>query len=71
MILGVVVAEVVVHWALVLAGLFGYYLWDMLFVVVAGVCDGGLSGVTLACSGGVVVWLVIWRRISMVVRLVF
>jgi hypothetical protein len=46
-------------------------LWDMLFGVVEGVCDGGLSGVTLACSGGVVVWLVIWRRIYMVVRLVF
>jgi hypothetical protein len=72
-ILGVLVMEVAVHWALTLAGLFGHWLWDMLFVVVArgGVCDGGLSGVTLACSGGIVVWLVIWRRVSVVVILVF
>jgi hypothetical protein len=71
-ILGVLVMEVAVHWALALAGLFGHWLWDMLFVVVArGVCDGGLSGVTLACSGGIVVWLIIWRRVSVVVILVF
>jgi hypothetical protein len=73
-ILGVLVMEVAVHWALALAGLFGHWLWDMLFVVVAGgrgVCDVGLSGVTLACSGGIVVWLVIWRRVSVVVILVF
>jgi hypothetical protein len=31
--LGVVVTEV--HWALALVGLFGYWLWDMLSVMVA------------------------------------
>jgi hypothetical protein len=32
--LGVVVAEVTMHWALALVGLFGYWLWDMLSVMV-------------------------------------
>jgi hypothetical protein len=33
--------------------------------------DGWLSCVDLACICGVVLWLVIWRRISVIVGLVF
>jgi hypothetical protein len=57
---------------------FGWTVWALVvgYVICSGgegggVCDGGLSGVTLACSGGIVVWLVIWRRVSVVVILVF
>jgi hypothetical protein len=32
--------------------------------------DGRLSGMALACGRSVVVWLVVWRRVSMVIGLV-
>jgi hypothetical protein len=35
-----------------------------------GVGDGRLSGMALACGRSVVVWLVVWRRVSMVIGLV-
>jgi hypothetical protein len=36
-----------------------------------GVSDGWLGCVDLVCMLGVVIWLVVWRRISMIVGLVF
>jgi hypothetical protein len=46
-------------------------MWDMLFTGCRRVGDGWLSCVDLACICGVVLWLVIWRRISVIVGLVF
>jgi hypothetical protein len=33
--------------------------------------DGGLGCMSLACVWSVVVWLIIWRRVSVIVGLVF
>jgi hypothetical protein len=43
----------------------------MLFANVMGVGDGWLGCVSLTCVWSVVVWLVIWRRVSMLVGPVF
>jgi hypothetical protein len=56
--------------ALFLVGLLGSSLRDMLFVRVSK-GDGWLGRVKLACMWGVVVWLVILRRVSVIVRLIF
>jgi hypothetical protein len=56
-----------VHWALLLAEPLECCLWGILSAMVA---DGRLSGMALACGRSVVVWLVVWRRVSMVIGLV-
>jgi hypothetical protein len=43
----------------------GYLKWRR------GVSDGRLSGMSLTHVWGVVVWLIVWRRISMIIGLVF
>jgi hypothetical protein len=43
----------------------------MLFAGGRRVGDCWLGYMDLTCMWGVVVWLVIWRRISVVIRLVF
>jgi hypothetical protein len=43
----------------------GYMKWRR------GVGDGRMSVMSLARVWGVVIWLVVWRRISVVIRLVF
>jgi hypothetical protein len=57
-----------------------FYFWLGWLGIRYGICylqgchrvgDGWLGCVDLFCLRGVVVWLVIWRRISVVVRLVF
>jgi hypothetical protein len=58
-----------VYW--VLAKLFEGLLQGMLFVVGQRVGDGRLSEMGMGCVWGVTVWLVVRRRIYVVIGLVF
>jgi hypothetical protein len=64
-----------VYWALALVEPFKCLLQGMLFVVVARgggvVGEGRLRGMGMCCVRGVIVWLVVGRRISVVIGLVF